>query len=119
MPTNPLGADSCNVPINVDKAERLILGQLATSEDRSIGSLIRYLLLRGLEAEGYGDHAAQIAAIRQRRAAMIGLLVFLSAIIAPALGITKGISKDIRRASSVRTVRNPRRTDYDLELVEA
>ena len=71
MPTHPCGHGTVNIAINVDRAERQILGMIAAENDESIGRLLRGLWLRALRSDA-PDVAQRISAIRRnhRRAVL-------------------------------------------------
>jgi hypothetical protein len=45
--TNPLGAGTVNVSVNMGASEKLVLGQLACALDLSLGELLRHLIYTG------------------------------------------------------------------------
>lgn len=102
--TNPIGQGTTNVSVNLRQAERNLLGRLAHEDDRSIGSLVRRLILRGLEVEN-PELAAKLREIRQgigRSACLaLGLL---------AVGLALNGGMDIRRTSTRIQIR-PRREE--------
>lgn len=68
MPTNSIGAGTCNISINVPTQERSIIGRAAfariqSGEFRSVGAYLRYLILRGMEVSD-PDSALRLRAIR-------------------------------------------------------
>lgn len=64
MPTNRIGKGTVNVPINLLTEERAMLGQLAITEDISLGGFIRRLTVQGLR-NAFPQHAARIEALRR------------------------------------------------------
>lgn len=44
MATNPLGADTCNLSVNVKRTVRSRLGRVATSMELSVGELVRRMM---------------------------------------------------------------------------
>jgi len=50
MPIHRLGPGTVNVPLNLLIEERQMFGELAISEDRSLGDIIRRLAIDGLRA---------------------------------------------------------------------
>ena len=66
MPTNPIGKNTCNLPVNMLRAERKLLGRLAGRRNKSVGCLTRELILRGLIADSPADGALLIR-IREGR----------------------------------------------------
>ncbi len=48
MAANPVGKGTVNVTVNLLAQERLILGRLALSDDRSLGEFIRRMVVTGL-----------------------------------------------------------------------
>ena len=68
--THSIAPDTVNVSVNLLKAERTALGQLAVLHDQSIGGLIRNLIYRGLEANA-PKTAAELAELRRKRRAAV------------------------------------------------
>lgn len=77
--TNPQGPGTVNIGVNVPAEERAILGRLALETDRSIGAVIRDLLITGLR-QTRPDVADQVQQVRHsRRAGLLAIAVILAA----------------------------------------
>lgn len=68
--THPLPPDTVNISINVSRAERAVLGRLASMRDVSVSRLVRDLSLHGMASED-PTAASAIAAIRRCRRASV------------------------------------------------
>lgn len=66
MPTNPIGKDTVNLPINMPTRERRLIGRIASRRRKSTGALLRMLYLRGLMEDSPAD-AALLIRIREGR----------------------------------------------------
>lgn len=66
MPTNPVGKNTCNLPVNMLLAERKLIGRIAGRRRKSAGYIVRELVLRGMLAESPAD-AALLIRIREGR----------------------------------------------------
>lgn len=75
MATNALGFGTVNLAVNMPREERLILGRLAMSEDKSSGAFVKELLLAGLKVK-CPEKAKEIERIR-REWKQIGRVSFL------------------------------------------
>lgn len=77
MPTNSIGAGTCNVPVNMPLEERLILGRLACERHISTGELIRRLIDRAIRFEDRTAAGAIRRVRMERRRIKAGVLVAL------------------------------------------
>lgn len=93
--TNRIPKDTVNVSLNLPRAERAILGRLATSRDQSIGSLLRGLYLNSLRMENPTAAREITEARRARRAKML----LACGIAVVGLEIS-GVKQDLRRVRS-------------------
>lgn len=60
MPTNPIGKNTCNLSVNMKRAERTLLGRMAHRRHISVGAFTKTLILRGLMSESPADAALLI-----------------------------------------------------------
>ncbi len=96
-----------NISLNLLRAERLLLGQLAAKSDRSMGAYVRELLFSELKRREPAATAEIIEGRRHRRATVLGVLGVAAVIFAglPDSGI------DLRRAPKTASVRSIRRVE--------
>jgi hypothetical protein len=62
--SNHLGPGTVNVPLNLLAEERAVFGQLACTEDRSLGETIRRLAVDGLRLR-FAPEAERLEALRR------------------------------------------------------
>ena len=103
----------CNVSIFMSDEERSILGRTAFAEDRSIGSLLRHLVVKALETER-PDAAAQIVAARARRKA-VAHVAMLAGLVALLVQSFSG-EHDFRRPSRAKVARAVKVKNREVEL---
>lgn len=61
MATNPLGAGTCNLSVNVPKSWRRLLGRIAFTLDVSMGEVVRRMIARAAYVWAAAKHAATAA----------------------------------------------------------
>jgi hypothetical protein len=104
--THSIGSGTVNLTINVPIDERLLLGRASVRlQARSVGDLVKRLLLRGLELED----AATAVQVREIRRRYYGIAMLAVGLLAVAETFSPGSGTEMRRArTGVRVVRTIR-----------
>lgn len=121
MPTNPIPAGSCNLPVNMPRVARAALGRLAFTNGKYVGEFVRGLLKDRLEeASRNGEISSDLASEAVAALAAVGRRAKSAASLACILlvclmslfdGMARGNRRAARRpnASIVRLLRSPAR----------
>lgn len=97
MSTHAIGTGTCNVPVNMLREERDILGRLALHANATTGDFVRQLLRRALARTHREASEAMIAARRERNRTLKAVVVLAAGLVVVGLQVA-GTDQDLRRA---------------------